>query len=176
MILLKRRCGVGLTRVNLRGIRVSRTASGGEPAPSFRRNRPFFRASPPVLTLSSRLSHRYYPRFARPREGNGKRTKQTDRNIARERRGEKQANITRRTNEKKRKEKNFATARRMSSEEEFKFLSSAIVPTTPSERSQIARKSFHHHRSTPRNRRTARAQTRTFFFSRLFAIRKQKDR
>ena len=31
-------------------------------------------------------------------------------------------------------------------------LSSAIVPTTPSERSQIARKSFHHHRSTPRNR------------------------
>ena len=121
MILLKRRCGVGLTRVNLRGIRVSRTASGGEPAPSFRRNRPFFRASPPVLTLSSRLSHRYYPRFARPREGNGKRTKQTDRNIARERRGEKQANTTRRTNEKKRNEKNFATARRMSSEKTVHF-------------------------------------------------------
>ena len=121
MILLKRRCVVGLTRVNLRGIRVSRTASGGEPAPSFRRNRPFVRASPHVFTLSSRLSHRYYPRFARPREGNGKRTKQTDRNIARERREEKQANTTRRTNEKKRKEKkrkekNFATARRMSSE------------------------------------------------------------
>ena len=43
--------------------------------------------------------------------------------------------------------------------------SSAIVPTTPSERSQIRIELFHHHRSIPRNRRTARAQTpRTFFF------------
>ena len=44
--------------------------------------------------------------------------------------------------------------RPMSSEPEIPWIlkSSAIVPTTPSERSQIARKSFHHHRSTPRNR------------------------
>ena len=59
------------------------------------------------------------------------------------------------------------TERPMSSDEVLCFLSSAIVPTTPSERSQTGQDFFHHHRSTPRNRTTARARTRapsSFFF------------
>ena len=69
------------------------------------------------------------------------------------------------------------TERPMSSEKTWCFLSSAIVPTTPSERSQNRKNVFHHHRSTPRNRTTARARTHLLlFFLYLLVHRKNQDR